>query len=133
MTDKWELSSFHLQSYGWQAWEPKPHLCAEEVADRNSIYSFAQCSRKRGHGPEQAFCKQHDPAAKKAREYAREAKWARERAIENNAQALPGSASMFLETLRKIADGHNDPREIAQEAIANYEAKLKPVPGGSDD
>lgn len=38
--------------------EPDFTRCAEEV---HSTYGFIhhQCSRKRGHGPDNAYCKQH--------------------------------------------------------------------------
>lgn len=48
--------------YGVWAGEPKgrpedPSQCIEEIWD-NFTHGY-QCSRKRGHGPDGLFCKQH--------------------------------------------------------------------------
>lgn len=51
-----------------------------------------QCSRKPGHGPEGAYCKQHDPDAK---------------AIKRNYPAA-------IEMIQSIAAGHHDPKAAAQ-------------------
>jgi len=52
-----ELTSFHADYYGWTAKaKPDPERCAKQVAHG---WTYAQCARKRGHGPEGAFCKQH--------------------------------------------------------------------------
>lgn len=59
-----ELSSFHKERYGRYNTKADPEKCAEDV---RHDWHTAQCNRLRGHGPEGAFCKQHDPAAKKAR------------------------------------------------------------------
>lgn len=54
-------NKLYPKSYGRWAGKPngtKPDYarCAEHVF--GSYYSH-QCSRKRGHGPDQAYCKQH--------------------------------------------------------------------------
>ena len=64
-----ELTSHHKERYGQyngdpRGQEPDPARCAEEVFTN---HRFSQCARKRGHGPEGAYCKQHDPAVKQAR------------------------------------------------------------------
>lgn len=52
-----ELTSLHAESYGWTAKaKPDPDRCAAGVSDG---WTHAQCARKRGHGPEGAYCKQH--------------------------------------------------------------------------
>jgi len=72
-----ELTSHHKERYGQYVGNPRgrkpdPARCAEEVCTN---YHFSQCARKRGHGPEGAFCKQHDPAAKQARDKAANRKY----------------------------------------------------------
>lgn len=37
--------------------------CCEEVRIPGRWASYAQCQRSRGHGPDKAYCKQHDPEA----------------------------------------------------------------------
>lgn len=60
-----ELTSHHKNSYGsWAGNErghlPDPSRCAAEVCSPGSMI-FHQCSFKRGYGPEEAYCKIHDP------------------------------------------------------------------------
>ena len=93
--------------------------CAECVHGDGVWPSWHQCTRKNGHGPEGAWCKMHDPVARKAKQAARDAKWQsdwdREKAL-NNAKAA------LVPALRAIADGHNDPRALATEVIATLDA-----------
>ena len=66
MAEVLALTSYHQKRYGaWagypQGSAPVPGRCAKEVWHG---FHASQCTRKRGHGPEGAFCKQH---AKKVR------------------------------------------------------------------
>jgi hypothetical protein len=79
-----------------------------------------QCKRKRGYGPEDAYCKLHDPVAVKARDDARSEKWNTEWAEAAVKRKLASNAQNFLDALRLIADGHNDPRSLAMEAIKDF-------------
>jgi hypothetical protein len=72
-----------------------------------------QCRKPRGHGPDGAYCKQHDPVVVKAREDARDARGAEKW----KARLYEVYGKKFYETLVKIADGHNDARGLAQEVI----------------
>ncbi len=68
VTDEWmsemtksELSTYHQMRYGEWSGHPKgvaadPERCAYEIW---TDWRSSQCLRKRGHGPEKAFCKQH--------------------------------------------------------------------------
>jgi len=65
--------------YGKWAGSPKgrredPARCVEQVHEPGRGFHVHQCNRKRGHGPDGLFCKQHDPAAVKARQEKRQAK-----------------------------------------------------------
>lgn len=42
--------------------------CVERVHVNVGFGRFAQCSRKRGHGPNGLYCKQHSPESAKARD-----------------------------------------------------------------
>lgn len=86
-----------------------------------SDFFFVQCSRKRGHGPDKAYCKQHDPEAVKGRRSAQERKYY----DELNKKQSQWHGPKFLAVLRQIADGHNDPRSIAKEVIDAYEKSLR--------
>jgi hypothetical protein len=118
----YELSSFHRKSYGdWagnrKGVKPDPSRCCAEVS---AGWHYSQCSRKRGYGPEEAYCKTHDPVAVKARNDAQSAKWNAEWAEAEAKRKLANNAQNFLDALRLIADGHNDPRSLAIEAIKDF-------------
>jgi len=126
MTDFTELTSLHPKSYGGWAGYPKGHRpdparCAQEVPDSRGLLWY-QCSRKRGHGPEQAYCKQHDPAAVKAKREAQAAKWRAEWEAEAKAREAERAALQLgkdaIAALQQIADGHNDPRGLAQGVLS---------------
>jgi hypothetical protein len=101
--------------------------CCEEVTRYIGGWPhYGQCARKRGFGPDQAYCKQHDPeAAAKRRAEVEAREWAR-----YNKSRLEWAGPRFFAVLEKIANGHNDPRSLAQEAIAPYLARQKE--GGED-
>lgn len=90
--------------------------CIEEVHDG---HLFHQCGRKRGHGPDGLYCKQHDPAEVARRKAEADAKseagWQKRRA------EMYGHH--FLATLRQIAAGHNDPRGLASEVVSRFDQR----------
>ena len=77
-----------------------------------------QCSRKNGHGPHGAYCKQHDPEAAKRR---REESYAKYRAESQARQREHQFAADSKDAIRQIAAGHNDPRALAQSIIDKLE------------
>lgn len=98
--------------------QPDHDRCAESVSSDDIWYGTHQCSRKAKHGPHGAWCKQHDPIARKAKAEARTAKWRSEMAA--------SSANYKFKTdcqaaIRSIASGHNDPRGLAQSIIDELE------------
>lgn len=118
-----EKSTLYKRAYGAWAGDPRGRvpdysLCCEEVASRDRWAHFYQCSKKRGHGPDGAYCKQHDPAAAKARreeaDTRRRDKW--------NAARYEWHGRIFFDALLKIAEGHNDARGLAQEIIDKFKA-----------
>lgn len=92
--------------------------CAGRV--RSGWGDTFQCSRKNGHGPHGAWCKQHDPVASKARSDAASAKWNAE--YEQNRRASDFARDCQA-AIRDIAAGHNDPRALAQSVIDKLESK----------
>lgn len=116
-----ELTSYHRKGYGSNTFErvpPDPERCAEMVSDRDTRWPrFHQCRFKRGYGPEGAFCKIHDPEAKRRRDAEKEARWKRE----HRARMRGACGPKFLDALRRIADGHNDPRGLAREIVDEFD------------
>ena len=99
--------------------EPDFNKCAENVRAEGSWPQYNQCTHKNGHGPEGAWCKMHDPVARKAKQAARDAKW---RSDWDREKALNNANAALVPALRAIADGHNDPRALATEVIAALDA-----------
>lgn len=95
---------------------PDYTCCCEEVfpAGRGELHH--QCRKKRGYGPDAAYCKQHDPDAVKARKAAADEKYR----IQHNRQRYQWNARTFYAALEQIANGHNDARGLAQEVIAKF-------------
>lgn len=117
-----EQSSAYQKSYGAWAGDPVGRApdytrCCTAVASRERWSKYFQCSKPRGHGPDGAYCKQHDPEAVKARKEASEAKWKNKW----NSERYRWHGRTFFDALLKIASGHNDARGLAQEVIAEFE------------
>lgn len=103
-----------LRRYNKWAGNPSGHeedtsRCVMSVTpnERGGFAHSHQCNRKRGHGPDKLYCKQHDPAETKAR-------WDKKL---NCAQRPNRLIAAYREALEKIAAGHNDPRTLAAEAL----------------
>lgn len=112
----------YRERYGAWAGNPQgraPDLtrCCEEVTTYVGRFpQHHQCGRKRGYGPDKAYCKQHDPEAVKARREASEAKYN----AEFNKRRYQWHGRKFFDVLKIIADGHNDPRTLARETIDEF-------------
>lgn len=121
-----EQSTRYKEKYGaWAGFtaghKPDFALCCEEVSDRERWARRHQCSKKRGYGPDGAYCKQHDPEAVKARQAASDARgkeaWRK--------RMLEAYGCTFFDVLTKIADGHNDARGLAKEAVDRFNRSYK--------
>ena len=103
-----------VRTYG-QSFNPQaenPTRCVASVHDRLRWASF-QCQRQRGHGPDGLYCKQHDPAAQKARDAAAtERHHADMKKLRFGWVGVPLARALF-----EIANGHNDPRTLAHEVL----------------
>lgn len=118
----------YKERYGDYGGNPKGHApdftrCCEDVARPLGVtYMYGQCTRKRGYGPEGAYCKQHDPIEVAKRNKAASDKW--------ESQALKERFRYFGKTfhdaLEEIAKGHNDPRAKAVDVLAKFDPKAWP-------
>jgi len=98
--------------------KPDFNRCCESVTpSRMGGWTSHQCGRKRGFGPDKAYCKQHDPEAVAARISASKAKW--DAATAKKRYEWHGKK--FFDVLKQIADGHNDARGLAQEIVFEFE------------
>lgn len=96
------------------AYDPK--RCAYEIWDNHLTH---QCSRKNGHGPDELYCKQHDPAAIAARDAARKERHDKEW----NERRKEIYGKTFYNALKQIADGHNDARALAKDVLEKFHNK----------
>lgn len=125
-----EKSPLYPNSYGTWAGNrtgsaPDYGRCCEGVWSKERWPRQYQCTRKRGHGPDGAYCKLHDPEAAKARQKASDARWAEKW----NKDRYQFYGRTFFDALLKIAEGHNDARGLAQEIIADFKAGERKVVG----
>ena len=112
------LSTHHRQSYGKWGGNPRgtradPARCAESVTPNERFAIPHQCRKARGYGPDEAFCKQHDPAAR-AKAYADK------RRDEKLRHFRTAGSDALVTALQAIADGNNDPRTLARETLAAW-------------
>jgi hypothetical protein len=113
----------YQKAYGNWAGNPKGSapdftLCCEEIWTRERWSRHHQCSKKRGYGPDKAYCKQHDPAVAKSR---RDAVNARSRDKWNSSRYQIHGWT-FFNALLEIAEGHNDARGLAQKVIDTFKS-----------
>lgn len=116
-----EKSTRYPEKYGAWAGNPRGHdpdfsRCCESIYGALGSHGGHQCNRPRGHGPNGAYCKQHDPEAVKARRDAATAKYN----AQLNEERYKWHGRTFFDALSKIADGHNDARGLAQKAIDEF-------------
>ena len=76
---------------------------------------FHQCCRKPVEGG--LYCRTHDPAAIEARRKASNERYATKAAKEKR-RNMAWHGAPFIAALREIAKGHNDPRSLAAQVLA---------------
>lgn len=105
-------------------WAGKLSLCCTERV--YSHYSSKPCGKTPKHDPDaRGFptkCGHHSAAAKKRESEERDAKWRREW---EQQMALSAALKEIEPALRKIAEGYNDARGLAQEVIAALDEARK--------
>ena len=109
-----------LRRYGRDWIVPEKPACC--IAEIQSGWSFYQCTRPRGHGPDGLYCKQHDPVAVEAKRKRQQAKsaaeWAARAAQWDYEKKHKDWVSSCLQALADIAAGHNDPRKLASDLLS---------------
>jgi glycine/D-amino acid oxidase-like deaminating enzyme len=113
--------------------KPNPDNCRASCSDNGRIIHFWQCTRKPKVFRELdhpkgtfGFCGQHDPVAVARRQAARDKKWS----VKLEAQQASWQRDIDIEdakercvaALRDIEAGHNDPRALARETLAQLDA-----------
>lgn len=119
--DAAKQSPLYKEKYGAWAGFPKGHapdfkLCCEQIFPGKRGPMHHQCNKPRGHGPDGAYCNQHNPAAVKARQVASTARYNEKL----NKERYQWHGRTFFTALLKIAEGHNDARGLAQEVIDEF-------------
>jgi hypothetical protein len=95
-----------------------PERCRAEVYESVSR-NFSQCARKRAVEEEGVgYCRQHSPAAERARAEASRARYEAERRLRERWSLRPAE---YRDALRQIAAGHNDPRALAAAALEKWD------------
>jgi hypothetical protein len=117
-----EFKAHFRPEYGHDGYCKRPDFarCADSVYSGSVWRGSKQCSRKNGHGPDGAFCKQHDPVALAAKRVEEDAAWKRELDQKHRESAFIAESK---DAIRAIAEGHNDPMTLAREILARYEGK----------
>ncbi len=111
MTKKRELKVYGVWAGNSRGVKEDETMCVKTVHDTGYLSHGRQCSRKRGHGKDGLYCKQHDLAAVKMKDDEKRKKW---REGNENQEAI----RRRLEILQKMARG------IHTDKLKKY--KLKP-------
>lgn len=111
--------------YGTWAGNPEGHKadptrCVQSVYPTGRGVISHQCHKKRGHGPDGAYCKTHDPDEVKRRQDIAMAKYEEGLAV----RRLEWSGPKLAEAMRAIAKGHNDPRTLAVETLKSLNISI---------
>lgn len=112
----------YLESYGNRKRKPDYSKCAANVSSASIWDGGLQCSRKASCDPNShgnmTTCKQHSETVTKAREKKAKEKYA----LENRKWLIRLNGQKFYDALKKIADGHNDPRGLAKATLSKIDA-----------
>lgn len=118
-----ESNALYKRRYA--AWAGRPNgaapdyeRCCVEVFPAERGANHHQCRKLRGFGPDEAYCKQHDPANVAAKQAAADEKYR----LESNARRYGYYGRRFYDTLKLIAEGHNDARGLAADLINEFDA-----------
>lgn len=133
MADEKLLDAGHIHTgpiHLKNGWKPDLTRCRHAVSDGDRWPSYHQCSRKvkvtrtvdwRGKAVELGYCGQHDPEKVRAKKIAWREKYDAKHKERSRQWAQSAMKNEAVDLLRKIAEGHNDPRSIALEFVAKYD------------
>lgn len=103
--------------------KPDFDLCCEDVYPRDYGPSH-QCANKAKHDPDHTgkptACGSHSDAARKKRAIKRKASYLADKARWDKRGRAHDFTSEAKALIKRIADGHNDPRTAAMELVAKY-------------
>lgn len=105
------------RTYGHGLWGKEkfnPARCAYEVASGYRAPTWNQCTRKPGYGPDQLYCKQHDPATIAAKRAARERAYHQRVAFELRPYRQRDQAIALLKRVVREARHHLEHSRQAQ-------------------
>ena len=121
-----EFLAQYPKSYGpgYRPVAPDHNFCADSVYGTGRGASSYQCSRANGHGPHGAWCKQHDPVARKAKSDALSEKCAKEWDAKKRLASATEAMQLALST---IANGCDDPQGLAADVMAELNAAREAV------
>lgn len=127
----------YRKSYGAWAGFPagKPPdftRCCVQVWPNERGARHHQCGRKRGFGPDGAYCKQHDPEAVAERQAVQAAKYHAKNAVWEQRARAQKALDACKAALTLIRDGHNDPRYLAAKTLALFSSP-PPVDVGGEE
>lgn len=105
------------ERYGKWAGNPKGHpynptRCAYEVFTNNRGYIHHQCVKKRGHGPDELFCKVHDPEAIKKRQEKQTVRYERKTELAIAPYRKLEKLQTLIRKMDEISEGDEDEVEI---------------------
>ncbi len=146
------LDAGHLYTPRWipkgaPSFEPKPGQCRAAVHEGGRGAGFYQCSRRakvtrtvvtrNSETVDVEYCSTHDPVFIKAKaekwraDY--DAKRAREQAHHAELKRQKSLADAAIAAIKQIAAGHNDPRTLALELLAEHGPTLTPSTKRKDE
>lgn len=143
MTDQ-PLDAGHLYTgqYG-KTFPLRKDCCNTAVHDAGRSVGFHRCGNKikvrrlvvhRGETLELGYCGLHDPLKIAERRAKREAEWQAQRKADEakraRARAIEDAKAEAIMILRRISEGHNDPRTAAMQFIIRWDSLTKPVGEG---
>lgn len=117
------MSNNDLYKASYGAWAGRPQgvppnyaNCCVEVYPEGRGATHRQCAKPRGFGPDEAYCKTHDPSRVAAAAQKRQAEWV----ARSNRERKQYAGATFYDALKLIAEGHNDARGLAQQVIKDF-------------
>jgi len=116
----------YKSEYGWNLGKRKPDFkrCAESVSAHDG-WGSSQCARKAVCDPDEhgnpTTCKQHSQDAVKERREKSRLKYEWDEWETGLRRLKWAGGDKLINALRSIESGHNDPRELARETLAEFD------------
>lgn len=116
----------------WSNDGPSPEFCCASVHNGGRSVSFHQCTRKpKNWYGTLGYCDTHDPNKFRERRDKKQAEWQAKWNYSNRLHEFESRQRKFkdacVQAVRQIAAGHNDPRSLCSELLAQ-EPKMERSP-----